>query len=300
MVRADHVNPISATAYYCCGVRMDDAASVPSIVGDIYAKRFMDERAMQIYEPFRADRMAAVSNAVRCRIIDDLLREELRRNERTRIVTIGAGFDTRPYRLAGGTWIELDELPIIDYKNSKLAVAESPNPLARIAIDFSTETIASKLEHAAGNAPVVVVIEGVFTYLEPPAVASTLSQLQRLFPRHVLLCDLMNKRFFDAFARSVHEKIMAAGARFSERPEDPATLFMEHGYVETDRIPMFERTVQMGVLWKRTHMPTIVARVLLALFRREFAGFAVHRFAFGGVQHVAAASSRGHPLPQPP
>jgi methyltransferase (TIGR00027 family) len=264
---------------------MDDAESVLPIVGDVYAKRFMDERAMEFYEPFRALKMPAVGNAVRCRIIDDLVREELRKDARTRVITIGAGFDTRPYRLAGGTWLELDEPQIIDYKNSKLTVNESPNALARISIDFSEETIASKLGRAAaGDEPVVVVMEGVFTYLEPPAIVSTLSQLQHLFPRHLLLCDLMNKRFFDVFAHAVHEKIVAAGARFSERPVDPAALFIEHGYLETARNPMFERTVQMGVLWKRTHMPNFLARLLLALFRKDFAGFAVHRFEFGRPQ----------------
>jgi methyltransferase (TIGR00027 family) len=262
---------------------MDDAESVLPIVGDSYAKRFMDERAMAFYRPFRVLKMPAVSNAVRCRIIDDLVREELRKDARTRVVTIGAGFDTRPYRLRGGSWIELDESQIIDYKSSKLAAAEAANPLARISIDFSTETIASKLERVGGDdGPVVIVIEGVFTYLEPSAITSTLSELQQLFPRHLLLCDLMNKRFFDAFAHSVHEQLTAAGARFSERPEDPAALFLEHDYVETARIPMFERTVQMGVLWKRARTPNLIARILLALFREAFAGFAVHRFSFGG------------------
>ena len=276
------MNPISATAWYCCGVRMDDADSILPIVGDTYAKRFMDERGMQVYAPFRAETMPNISNAMRCRIIDDLVRDELRKDPRTRVVTIGAGFDTRPYRLAGGAWLELDERQIIDYKSSKLTVAESPNPLARIDIDFSRDSIESKLERAAADhGPVVVVIEGVFMYLEPPAIASTLRQLQRLFPRHLLISDLMNRRFFERFAHSVHEKIVAAGAHFTERPENPAAIFIEHGYVETARIPMFERSVQMGVLWKRARLPNFVAKALLALFREDFAGFAVHRFAHG-------------------
>jgi O-methyltransferase involved in polyketide biosynthesis len=42
-------------------------------------------------------------------IIDDLLREELVANPNLTVVIIGAGFDTRAFRLQGGTWIELDE-----------------------------------------------------------------------------------------------------------------------------------------------------------------------------------------------
>lgn len=42
------MKPISNTAFYCCGVRMQDAENPKSICQDIYAKDFMDARGLAI------------------------------------------------------------------------------------------------------------------------------------------------------------------------------------------------------------------------------------------------------------
>lgn len=36
------MNPISETAYYCCGVRMHDAQMPNSLCNDHFAQRFME------------------------------------------------------------------------------------------------------------------------------------------------------------------------------------------------------------------------------------------------------------------
>jgi O-methyltransferase involved in polyketide biosynthesis len=39
---------VSKTAYYCCGVRMQDAESNHPVIGDYYAKRLMNEEGFAI------------------------------------------------------------------------------------------------------------------------------------------------------------------------------------------------------------------------------------------------------------
>jgi len=70
---------------------------------------------------------------------------ELANNDKLNVITIGAGCDTRPYRLAEGNWLEVDQPRIMSYKNEKLPVAECTSPLRRIAIDFAHESLADKL-----------------------------------------------------------------------------------------------------------------------------------------------------------
>ena len=89
----------------------------------------MDERGLEIYEPFKMEVKTKISNIARCKIFDDILQDEINKNEDTIVITIGAGFDTRPYRLRGAQWIELDEPHLIDYKNEKLPVSECNNAL---------------------------------------------------------------------------------------------------------------------------------------------------------------------------
>ena len=270
------MNTVSNTAFYCCGVRREDARQPLSICNDQFAQRFMDERAKRVFEPFRSETMPNITNATRCRIIDDILRSEIK--PATTIISIGAGFDTRPYRLAGGTWLELDEAPLLEYKNEKLPLAECNNPLRRIAIDFSREPLGDKLAGIGAEHPVIVVIEGVFMYLEPAAILTNVHELRRLFPHHLLLCDLMNRRFFEKFSGSVHAKLVAAGGAFTARPEHPDEVFTQNGYLEIERIPMARRAQELGAFWYRLGIPDFLSKLLLKVFLKDLNGYAVYRF----------------------
>ena len=274
------MNPISNTAYYCCGVRMEDANRSRSVCKDIYAERFMDERGRQIFEPFKSEKMPNLSNITRCRLIDDYLLAELAIDNKLDIITIGAGFDSRPYRLAGGNWLEIDEPQIISYKNERLPVTECSNPLRRISIDFAHESLADKLAEASNENHTVFVIEGVFMYLETEAIENTINTIQRLFPKHVLYCDLMTKKFFTRFAQCVHSKLVASGGVFTTRPDFPEAIFTRHDYKSIERIPMFKRARELGILRDEAKLPKFVSWLLLNLFLRDLRGYAVHRLNF--------------------
>ncbi len=273
------MNTVSNTAFYCCGVRLEDARQPRPICNDVYAHCFMDANALKVFEPFRSQTMANLSNATRCRIIDDILRAEIKPG--TTIISIGAGFDTRPYRLTGGNWIELDEAPLLAYKNEKLPISECPNPLRRIAIDFSRESPGDKLPDIGEDQRVFVVIEGVFMYLEPEAILATVRELRRRFPHHILLCDLMNRRFFQKFSGRVHARLVALGGSFTARPERPESIFIDNGYIEVERIPMVQRALQLGVYWDRLGIPDFLFRLLLNIFLKDLNGYAVYRFQSG-------------------
>jgi len=259
---------------------MEDAKRVNSICNDIYAQRFMDEKGMQIFEPFKSEKMPNISNITRCRLIDDYLNSELANCSDSKIISIGAGFDTRPYRLTGGNWLEIDEPQIINSKNEKLPVDECPNPLRRISVDFSNESLAEKLRQESKNRHTIFVIEGVFMYLDSEDIVETVSALQAHFPEHVLYCDLMTSRFFHKFAQSVHEKLVAAGGRFSERPDAPEEIFTDRNYTLVDRTPMFKRAGELGLLWSEVKIPKFMVWLLLNVLLKELNGYAVHRFDY--------------------
>lgn len=47
------MKPIANTAFYCCGVRMQDAENENPMCGDVFAKEFMDERGLVIFSSFK-------------------------------------------------------------------------------------------------------------------------------------------------------------------------------------------------------------------------------------------------------
>lgn len=268
------MKPISDTAFYCCGVRMQDAARAKPICGDNFAKAFMDERGRAILEKFKDEKFPNLSSAARHRIIDDILRDWLREEPRLTVVIIGAGFDSRAFRLAGGNWLELDEPQVIDYKNARLPATGAPNPLARIPIDFATEKLEAKLAPFAGREPVAVVVEGVFVYLDEGTTVELLRTLQRLFPKHWLVCDLMTRRFLEKYGRTFRARIGELSASFAALRDAPAAFFLANGYRMQSACSIVLNALRaIGV-----PLPYWLARTLL---RPMTLGYRVFTFGFG-------------------
>ena len=267
------MKPISKTAFYCCGVRMQDAEREKPVCGDTYAKVFMNEEGLQILETFKDESRPNASNVARHRIIDDLLREELNANPNLTVVIIGAGFDTRAFRLKGGTWIEIDEPQVIAYKEERLPAAKSENELHRISIDFATDSLEQKLASFSGRSPVTVVVEGVFMYLEEAAIEKLIETLGRLFPRHKLICDLMTRDFFEKNAGTIHEKLTGMGATFKFTIDNPEDVFLKKGYRELEKIPVVEKSVLLDAgeippsVWE-TIQPTLPQGYSIHVFER--------------------------------
>ncbi len=164
-------DPVARTAFYCCTLRADDAAGARPVCGDTFASRFVDDDVRRELEPLLRRRAPAVSNVARHRIIDDLIRGCLARDPDRRIVLLGAGFDTRAFRLDGGRWWEIDDPNLLALKEERLPARTAPNPLTRIPVSFETDTLATHLAPLAGNDGALVVVEGVTMYLGDETLA---------------------------------------------------------------------------------------------------------------------------------
>lgn len=271
---SDHVmvtvNPITNMAFYCCGVRMEDAAAEQPICADTFAHMFMCDYGMRIFNLFKEEENSNASMLVRHRIIDDFLDHILIDRPDTCIVTIGAGFDSRPYRLEGGTWVELDETQVVAWKNDKLPPEHCSNPLQRIAIDFATDSLEEKLSAICPDGPVVVVVEGVFIYLTELQIKQTIAAIQHRFPMHLLICDLVSREMVLNYGRTLHAKIQALGTCF--RPVDhPETVFTLNGYRMREAVSIVERAVDFGI----NKVPKMLLRYV---FRGDVMGNSVYVF----------------------
>jgi methyltransferase (TIGR00027 family) len=217
---------------------MRDADSPHPICGDVYAKLFMNEQGMEIFSRFGGERGPNVSNVARARYIDDLLRARLATNPGLQVVLIGCGFDTRAFRLNGGSWLELDDSQLIAYKNACLPAVQAANPLQRVAIDFDNESLRDKLQGLAGAVPTVFVIEGVTMYVTPEALRATLGILRSLFPEHEVIADLMTHKFIVTYGGSIRRIIAQLGAQMIPT-DQPALPFDQSGYRELSSREIF-------------------------------------------------------------
>ena len=244
------MKPIADTAYYCTGVRMLDARKKQPVCNDFYAHRFMDTHGKSVFKKFRYELFANSGNVVRHKIIDDFVKERFSTKEDIPVFIIGCGFDSRAFRIPGGIWTELDEAEIIEHKNEKLPITDCQNPLHRIAINFQEETISDKLTPYSSNECCLIIIEGVLLYLPEQEIRNLLNQLQSLFPKHILACDLMTSTFFNRYAKRMHRKLERLGASFQYIENSPEDRFKIQGYELKRRISIFKRAMKLNALPK--------------------------------------------------
>lgn len=264
-------HPLPRTAFYCCALRADDAARPHPICGDALAARFLDAETRAPLAKLMSFAGPAASNVTRHRIIDDLLRARLATDPTHRVILIGAGFDTRAFRLPGGRWWELDDPELLTFKESRLPAATAPNPLVRLPVSFATESLADRLAPLAGDDPCDIVIEGVSMYLEDAALTDLTRALRRHFPKGRLLMDLQSPAFRRRFSADIANELGRLGAHFATRTVHPAQLIEAQG---------FRRRAAHSVVGRAAEISSFrIPRWLLATLLRELRdGYAIWEF----------------------
>ena len=126
------------------------------------------------------------SAVVRTRRIDDLVREAMGHGSRQALL-LGAGFDSRPYRLA-----ELQGVPTfeVDHPSTQAAKRERlrhplrhlPDNVRFVPVDFEKDDLESALIAADFDIrmPTAAIWEGVVSYLTPAAVDQNFRMLSRI------------------------------------------------------------------------------------------------------------------------
>lgn len=224
------MNGVGKTAIWTAAARARDAASARPICGDSLAARFADGTDDVVVRELLGLRRPNASIVVRHRMIDDFLRAHLARSPEALVVILGAGLDTRAFRLGAGRFLEVDQPAVFEWKERRLPRSECPRPLLRLDIDFDTVPLATRLGAHATEQEVIVVAEGLLPYLEPRAVEDVFETLASTFPNHTLVADVLSRRFLERFGGELLPVLERHGMRFSTQPENPTAFFEAAGY----------------------------------------------------------------------
>ena len=239
-------HPVARTAFYCCVLRADDATSARPVCSDALAARFVDDEVRRGLEPLLRHRAPAASNVARHRLIDDLVRRRLAEDSATRIILLGAGFDTRAFRMNGGRWWEIDDPALLAFKEERLPAVGSPNPLVRVPVSFQTESLAERLAPLGGDDRALVIVEGVTMYLGDETLAELARAVRSALPRATLICDLMTPGFARTFSRRLRRDLERLGAAFGGRREHPGRIVERAGYTVRERHSIAGRAREAG------------------------------------------------------
>lgn len=108
-------------------------------------------------------------------------------------------------------------------------------------------------------------------YLEEERIKQLLQTLHRLFPGHKLICDLMNRKFFERYSRTIHEKLTVMGAVFKFTVDNPEELFVKSGYKRTGRVSIVEKSME----FESKPIPKILLKTVL---RTLASGYSIYVF----------------------
>lgn len=175
------------------------------------------------------------SQIYRTRILDETVQEALARGI-GQVVILGAGLDTRPYRLPGieqAHVFEVDLPAVQEEKKKKLRkrYGQLPTHVTFLALDFDTQHLPAALSKTTFDpaSPAVFIWEGVTQYLSQEAVRQTLACVGTSAPGSILiftyiLKSLIERRSGIAGADTMLDRMAKQGApwHFGLEPADLA------------------------------------------------------------------------------
>jgi methyltransferase (TIGR00027 family) len=228
---ATTIENVSDTAFWIAHYRGLEAERPDALFRDPLASLLAGERGRQIASGMPGSTMTSWSVVIRTYLIDDYIQKSIAEGIDT-IVNLGAGLDTRPYRMdlpSGLEWIEVDFPHVIEFKEERLKGEVPRCRLTRLRADLTNEK--DRREVFAAMAPrsktTLVLTEGVVPYLSVEDAAGLADALAQLNVRYWIV-DYFAPEMMRFRQTQIGRKMQNAPLKFW--PEDWAGFFASHGW----------------------------------------------------------------------
>jgi methyltransferase (TIGR00027 family) len=264
------IEDVSDTALWVATYRAQETERSDALFHDRLASVLVGDRGRKIAKDMMNTRFMAWVMVVRTTAIDQLIQQSIQMGVDT-VLNLGAGLDTRPYRMnlpSSLRWVEVDFPHMMELKNQKLQKEKPVCQLERVSLDLSNrvarQTFFSQL--ASQSKKTLVITEGVIPYLSNQEAGEL---AQDLFQQHQFqywIQDYLNNGMSRGFPSAWKKKLRAAPFRFQVK--DWFQYFAQFGWVEKTKITAIEES-------KRIHrpfpfvFPWAIFFVLLAVFKQK-------------------------------
>jgi methyltransferase (TIGR00027 family) len=266
------IQNVSDTAFMVAMWRAKETERPDALFRDPLAAKLAGERGKDIVARLPRHPFGPWSVAVRTVIIDEYIEAALARGVDT-VLNLGAGLDTRPYRMAlpkDLRWIEVDYPPVIELKETRLSSDVPRCVLERAKVDLADLPARRRLfeEVDARSKHVLVLMEGVLPYLTVEEGESLADDLRRMKSVRFWIVEYLSPevmRYRRRASRGRHFR----NAPFRFEPKDWFGFFEAHGWKAKDTRYLVEEGARLG---RRIPLPLLL-RAWIAI-RRRFASSA--------------------------
>lgn len=242
------IQNVSDTAFMVAGFRAAETESERPLFRDPLAAKLAGEHGRNILATVPKSFVGAWSVVIRTVIIDGFIEEAVREGVDT-ILNLGAGLDTRPYRMnlpPSLRFVEVDFPDVIALKAARLADEKPRCRLERVALDL-TDRAARKAFLAGIGAhahKILVLTEGVTPYLTEADVGELADDLRQTEKVRFWIVDYFSPEAIK-FGAKLRRKFMR-NAPFQFAPRDWFAFFAAHGWKASDRRYISEEAERLG------------------------------------------------------
>jgi methyltransferase (TIGR00027 family) len=250
------VQHVSDTAHWIAHYRALESARKDALLKDPLAAVLAQARGGEISGRLGFSKAMGWSVAIRTFVIDQFILNAVADGVDT-VVNLGAGLDTRPYRLnvpAQLKWIEADFPQIIEFKEGHLKNEKPRCDLRRVRLDLSNETERGRFlsEINASSRKALVLTEGVVMYLTNEDAAALAKALAAQDNFHYWITDYLSNYFMKLYHAGHMGRLLTDNIPFLFNPENWTEFFKNTGWSVKE---MRYLSVEGGKLGRSTPMP---------------------------------------------
>lgn len=241
------IEDVSDTAFWIAHYRARESARADALFHDPLAARLAGTHGAAIARAIPGQLMTGWIVSIRTCMIDDYLRFAIGEGVDL-VLNLGAGLDTRPYRLdfiENVTWVEVDYPEMIAYKEQKLAEETPRCRLERMKLDLADLTARRQFlsEMNARSKNVLVLTEGVLPYLDNEAVGALADDLRRQDHIRFWIADYMSAQGLRFRKRLSRRHLRNAAFKFA--PSDWFDFFARRGWNASETRYYAEEAVKL-------------------------------------------------------
>lgn len=263
------IQHVSDTALWVAYYRSLEGDRAKPLFHDPYAKLLIGDRGQQIAESAKATSAHTEYNVLIRTVIIDRYIQSLVNGEVDCVLNLGAGMDTRPYRLnlpSQLKWIEVDYPNIITLKEEKLASEKPKCQLQRVALDLNDRAKRKSFfdEVSAQSKKILVLTEGVLPYLTDEQVGTLAEDLWAETNFEYWIADYISPTVIKYLRKGKHAKTLK-NAPLQFYPQDWFGFFRSRGWNPEITQYLPEEGLKLG---RKSPVP-LIAKLLSPFFSKE-------------------------------
>ena len=250
------VESISDTAFLTASYRTLETQRPDALFQDTHAQILAGERGEKLVEAMPGGKAGASGCAVRTCVMDELILRTVKEEGVDTVLNLGAGLDTRPYRLplpASLRWYECDLPVVLAYKAEKLAGVQPGCVMESMSLDLNDTIARQMFFRNVGIAAkrVLAVTEGLLIYLAAEQVAALATDLYAQPQFQWWLTDLASPNALRYFQQSLNSSVGSSQATFQFAPEEGTEFFQQYGWSTVE----FRSLLEEGQRLQREVLP---------------------------------------------